>query len=102
MEDADHEALWLAFLIKVQFWINRVASFIVFQPMDPDTGAPLHEEREIAVRQELNVLFEFYLWNVTGGPLDGATPFGVNLNGDTSCGSDWIVGDSFPLSDQRR
>ena len=36
----------------------------------------------IAVRQELNVYFEFYLRNVTGGPLDGATPFGVSLNGD--------------------
>ena len=46
---------------EVQFWINRVASYFVFQPLDPDTGAPLHEEREIAVRQELNVHFEFYL-----------------------------------------
>ena len=63
-KDVDHEALWLAFVIKVQFWINRVASNIVFQPLDPDTGAPLHEERAIAVRQELNVLFEFYLRNV--------------------------------------
>ena len=26
-----------------QFWINRVASFVVFQSLDPDTGAPLHE-----------------------------------------------------------
>ena len=29
----------------MQFWINRVASFIVFQPLVPDTGALLHEER---------------------------------------------------------
>ena len=36
-------------------------AFFVFQPLDPDTGAPLHEEREIAVRQELIVHFEFYL-----------------------------------------
>ena len=86
----------------MQFWINRVASFLVFQPLDRDTGAPLHEERVIAVRQELNVHFEFYLLNVTGGLLDGATPFGVNLNGDTSCGSYLFDGDSFPLSDQRR
>ena len=60
-EDADHEALWLSSVIKVQFWINRVASFLVFQSLVLDTGAPLHEEREIAVRQELNVHVEFYL-----------------------------------------
>ena len=35
--------------------------------------------------------------------MDGATPFGVSLNGDfklvdTSCGSDLFVGDSFPLA----
>ena len=65
-EDVDHEALWLASVIKVQFWINRVASKIVFQPLVPYTGAPLHEERVIAVRQESNVHFEFYLRNVTG------------------------------------
>ena len=41
--------------LEVQFWINRVASNIVFQLWVPDTGAPLHEERVIAVRQELNV-----------------------------------------------
>ena len=75
--------------------------------MDRDTGAPLHEERVIAVRQELNVHFEFNLRNVTGGPLDWATPFGVSLNGDfipvvTSSGSVLFVGGSFPLSDQRR
>ena len=28
---------------KMQFGINRVASKIVFQPLDPDTGAPLHK-----------------------------------------------------------
>ena len=44
---------------------------------------------------------------VRAGPLDGATPFGVSLNGDfkpvdTSCGSDLFIGVSFPLSDQRR
>ena len=60
-EDVDHEALWLASVIKVQFWINRVASKIVFQPLVPDTGATLHEERVIAVRQESNVHFEFDL-----------------------------------------
>ena len=48
-------------------WINRVASKIVFQPLEPDTGAPLHQERVIAVRQESNVHFEVYLRNVTGG-----------------------------------
>ena len=46
---------------KVQFWINRVASKIGFHPLDPDTGAPLHEERVIAVRQESNVHFVFNL-----------------------------------------
>ena len=35
--------------------------------------------------------------------MDGATPFGVSLNGDfkpvdTSCGSDLFNGDSFPLA----
>ena len=35
--------------------------------------------------------------------MDGATPFGVSLNGDfkpvdNSCGSDLFVGDSFPLA----
>ena len=48
-------------------WINRVASKIVFQPLVPDTGAPLHEKFVFAVRQEFNVHFEFYLRNVTGG-----------------------------------
>ena len=43
----------------MQFGINRVASCFLFQPLDPDTDAPLHEEREIAVRQELNVHSEF-------------------------------------------
>ena len=66
-EDVGHEALWLAFVIKVQFWSNRVGSKIVFQPWVPDTGAPLHEVRLIAVRKESNALFEFYLRNVTGG-----------------------------------
>ena len=51
----------------MQFWINRVASLLCFKPLVPDTGAPLHEERVIAVRQELNVHFEFYLRKVTGG-----------------------------------
>ena len=66
-EDVDHEALWLVSVIKVQFWINRVACKIVFQPLVPDIGAPLHEEHVIAVRQESIVDFEFYLRNVTGG-----------------------------------
>ena len=57
-EDVDHEALRLASVIKVQFGINRVASKIVFQPLVPDTGARLHEERAIAVRQESNEHFE--------------------------------------------
>ena len=35
-------------------WINRVTSEIVFQPLHPDTGAPVHEERVIAVREEPN------------------------------------------------
>ena len=33
-------------------WINRVASEFVFQPLHRDTGALLHDERVIAVREE--------------------------------------------------
>ena len=35
-------------LMKERIWINRVCE-IVFQPLLPDTGAPLHEERVMAV-----------------------------------------------------
>merc|ERR1712136_735327 len=48
-------------------WINRVASEIVFQPLHPDTGAPVHEERVIAVREEPNLHLEFYQRDVTDG-----------------------------------
>ena len=51
-EDVDHEA---------QFWINRVASFIVFSAFGSGHWRTVAQGREIAVRQELNVHFEFYL-----------------------------------------
>jgi hypothetical protein len=54
-------------IMKERIWINRVASEIVFQPLHPDTGAPLHEERVIAVREEPNLHLEFYQRDVTDG-----------------------------------
>ena len=54
-------------LVKERLWTNRVASEIVFQSLHPDTGAPLHEERVTAVREEPNVHLEFYLQGVTDG-----------------------------------
>ena len=37
-EDVDHVTLWQGAIL-----VNCVASKIGFQPLDPDTGAPLHE-----------------------------------------------------------
>ena len=44
---------------------NRVACRIVFQPKHTETGAPLHGERVIAVREEPNLHPEFYQRDVT-------------------------------------
>ena len=41
-------------------WINRVTSEIVFQPLHPDTSAPLHEERVIEVRKQPKSHLKFY------------------------------------------
>ena len=48
-------------------WINRVTSEIVFQPLHLDTGAPLHEERVIAVREEPSLHLELYQRDITDG-----------------------------------
>ena len=64
------------------YWIHRVASKIVFQPLVPDTGALLHEQFVCAVRQEFNVHYEFYLRNVTGGM---RTPWKLFYVGVTEC-----------------
>ena len=47
--------------------VSRVASEIVFQPMNSDTRAPLHEERVITVREKLNLHLELYHRYVTVG-----------------------------------
>ena len=39
-------------IMKERIWFDRVASEIVFQPFHPITGASLHSERVIAVREE--------------------------------------------------
>ena len=54
-------------LVKERLWTNRVASEIVFLFLHLDTGAPLHEERVTAVREEPNLHLEFYLQGVTDG-----------------------------------
>ena len=36
-------------------------------PLHPDTDAPLHKKRVIAVREEPNLHLEFYLQDVTDG-----------------------------------
>merc|ERR1711916_348573 len=43
-------------IVKERIWINRVASEIVFQPLHPDTGAPLHEERLQCERNRICIL----------------------------------------------
>ena len=48
-------------------WSKRVSCKIVFQPLHPDTGAPLHEERVITVREEAKLRPEFHLQDVTDG-----------------------------------
>ena len=47
-------------MLKVCFWIHRVDIEIVFQYVHPVTGAPLHEERVVAVRKELNLHHKVY------------------------------------------
>ena len=49
--------------VKERLWANCVASEIVCQSLHPDTGAPSHEKRVTAVREESNLHLEFYLWN---------------------------------------
>ena len=34
-------------------------------PLHPDTGAPLHVERVIAIREEPNLFLELYLRDIT-------------------------------------
>ena len=46
-KDVDHEALWLAFVMKVQFWLNRVASNIVFQPFKKMRAELCGQERSL-------------------------------------------------------
>ena len=54
-------------IMKERIWMNRVASEIVFRPLHPDTGAPSHDERVVAVREEPNLHLEFYQRDVTDG-----------------------------------
>ena len=42
-------------IVRERIWINPVTSEITFQLLYPDTGAPLHEERVISVRQEAEI-----------------------------------------------
>ena len=42
-----------------RIWINLVASEMVFQLFHPDTGAPLHDECVVAIREERHWLHEF-------------------------------------------
>ena len=52
-------------IIRELIMISRVASEVSFQPLYSDTGAPLHEERVITVRQKPNPYLEFYQRGVT-------------------------------------
>ena len=54
-------------IVKERIRINRFASKIVFQPLDPDTDSQLHEERVFSVRKKPNSHIEFYQRDVTGG-----------------------------------
>ena len=47
-------------IMKERIWFDRVASEIVFQPLHPGTGASLHSERVIAVREEADLHLEFF------------------------------------------
>ena len=46
-------------------WLSVRSVSVVFQLLQPDTGAPLHEERVIAVRVEPDMHFESYQRDVT-------------------------------------
>ena len=73
-------------LVKERLWTNRVASEIVFLFLHLDTGAPLHEERVTAVREEPNLQLKFHLhdgmrspWKLLVGGLEESS------GGDYSC-----------------
>ena len=53
-------------IIKEQIWFNWMASEIVFQPLHPESGALLHNERAIAVPEEPILHLELYWRDVTG------------------------------------
>ena len=52
-------------VMKERIPINRVASEIVFSAFHPDTGAPLHDESVVAIREETYSHLEFYQRGVT-------------------------------------
>ena len=41
----------------------------MFQPLYPATGAPLHNERVIAIQEQTNLHLKFHLRDVTDGVL---------------------------------
>ena len=72
--------------VKERLWANCVASEIVFQSLHPDTGAPSHEKRVTAVREESNLHLEFYLQGVTDGM---RSPWKLHVGGlEKSSGGD--------------
>ena len=56
-----------ASVMMERIWINRVASEIVFQPFHTDAGAPLDEERVVALWGEPSLHFEFLQRGVADG-----------------------------------
>ena len=46
-------------IMKERIWLDRIANEIVFQPLHPETGAPLHDEHVIAVQEEPSLHLEF-------------------------------------------
>ena len=64
-------------ITKAQIWFNTVDSDSVLLSLHPGTGASLHSERVIAVREEPPLPLEFYqgcvadgLWFLWKGPVD--------------------------------
>jgi hypothetical protein len=53
--------------VRERIRIDRVASEIVYQPLQPDSGVPMDEERVIAVRSDPNLHLEYFQRFVTDG-----------------------------------
>ena len=54
-------------IMKEQIRFNWAPSEIVFQLMHPATGAPLHNERVVAVPEEFILPLEIHMRDVTDG-----------------------------------